>query len=398
MDFDIAGLLSNPDVLYMLAGAGKALSAQSGNATGAAVGDMTQQGITAQNQMKFIQALLGKGGGTKAGETVGSGFDKIQKQFLDAHDLTKVSSDGKTATFTGPPSAFESLSGRGGIAPTAPQAPMQTSALTPQVGGQPGILNPSVGLPGDLSGLSLAGLKPEDINKAITLGLTGADLERKKVSDLYQNQYWQELIKEKALARGAKDVSAPVGGGLTLAQYNSYPSDVKAHLYVNYLRGQSGQSPMSFEQFKQQTDTNSTMQLIDRANSDSKFNEKLMEYRKAGAMNFNEAGARQEQHEIIKNWADIGTPKHIASLIPTKEERRSIEKQVEAKTVGKSNDEYEKMLGNALEEHRLRRYEQNIIRAKGKKVSGPKWDAKRNVYVWKFISPLGKEEEKTLEK
>ena len=392
MDFDIAGLLANPDFQYMLAGIGQAGGQAYNNPFAQAVGGITSQGIAAKNQAALVAKLLGLGGASKAeGTTEGlGGWPKVRDTFLKAAPDTTVSTDGKTATLKGSVDSFGSLAGGG--TPATPQQPTMAS------GGQQDIINPSVGLPGDLSGLSLAGLKPEDINKAITLGLTGADLERKKVSDLYQNRYWQELVREKALTRGAKDVLAPIGDGLSLAQFNAYPSDVKAHLYVNHLRKQSGQAPISFEQFKLQSDSNSTMQLIDRANRDSEFNKKLMEYKQAGAMNLGDLGARQEQHEIIKNWADIGTPKHRASLIPKKEERRSIEKQVEAKTVGKSNDEYEKTLSNALEEHKLRRYEQDVIGAKGRKVSGPKWDPKRNVYVWKFINPRGKEEEITLEK
>ncbi len=428
MDFDIAGLLANPDVLYMMAGLGGAIGKD--NPFAVAAGNMTQQGIAAHNQKKLLMALLGQGGAPKAGETVGSGFDKIANQFIGAHDLTKVSNDGKTATFTGPPSAFESLAGGSNskIPNTTTTLPSESDAAvnqrsndlifqamsgsknlsppatpTPPSGGQQSIINPSVGLPGDLSGLSLAGLKPEDINRAITLGLTGADLERKKVSDLYQNQYWQEMVREKALARGAKDILAPIEmpgiGQMSLQQFNALPPKTKAYAYAMTLRKQNGQSIISPEQFEREINPSEMEKLIELAKRPGALNTiKEIYSAKAPQINLGALGDRQEQHEIIKNWADIGTPKHRASLIPTKEERRSIEKQVEAKAVGKSNDEYEKMLNNALEEHKLRRYEQDVIGAKGRKVSGPKWDPKRNVYVWKFINPRGVEEEKTLEK
>ena len=313
MDFDIAGLLANPDFQYMLAKVGEVGGAAYGNPMAQAVGGVTSQGIGAKNQMAVISRLLGLGGGAKAGETVGSGFDKVQKQFLGADPTTKISSDGKTATFTGPIGAFEGFGGG---------SPSPTPTATPPSGGQQSIINPSVGLPGDLSGLSLAGLKPEDVNKAITLGLTGADLERKKVSDLYQNQYRQAQIDERNAARKAKDVSAPIGDGLSLAQFNAYPSDVKAHLYVNHLRKQSGQTPISFEQFKLQSDSNSTMQLIDRANRDPEFKKGLMEYKQAGATNINlgDKAALQEQTNAINNFSALKKPENSKLFEPTKEE------------------------------------------------------------------------------
>ena len=394
MDFDIAGLLSNPDVLYMMAGLGGAIGKD--NPLAVAAGGMTQQGIAAQNQAAWVAKLLGLGGAPKAeGITEGlGGWPKIRDTFLKAAPDTTVSTDGKTATLKGSVDSFGSLAGGG--TPATPQQPTMAS------GGQPGIINPSVGLPGDLSGLSLAGLKPEDINNAITLGLTGADLERKKVSDLYQSQYRKELVREKALARGAKSVLAPFEipgvGPVTLDQLKAMPTGDVAYAYAMHLRKQNGQPMISPEQFKMQASPSDMEKLARAVMSDPKLFGVVKELKQAGAINLGDLGVRQEQHEIIKNWADIGTPKHRASLMPTKEERRSIEKQVEAKAVGKNNDEYEKILSNALEEHKLRRYEQDVIGAKGRKVSGPKWDAKRNVYVWKFINPRGKEEEMTLEK
>lgn len=314
MDFDIGKLLANPDFQYMLAGIGQAGGQAYNNPFAQAVGGITQQGIGAKNQAALIAKLLGLGGGAKGGESVDSGYDKIVQQFLAAHPETNMRTDGTKVTLSGPKTAFGSLSGEG----------TQPSAMTPNpsLGGQPGIINPSVGLPGDLSGLSLAGLKPEDINRAITLGLTGADLERKKVSDLYQNEYWQAVVEERRAMRGAKEGVAPVGDELSLAQFNAYPSDVKAHLYVNHLRKQSGQAPISFEQFKLQSDTNSTMQLIDRANRDPEFKKGLMEYKQAGAtqVNLGVDAAKQQQREDISNFSDLKKPGNSKLFEPTTEE------------------------------------------------------------------------------
>ena len=315
MDFDIAGLLSNPDVLYMMAGLGGAIGKD--NPFAVAAGGMTQQGIAAQNQKKLLMALLGQGGGAKAGESVGFGYDKVSKQFLGADPTTKISSDGKTATFTGPVGAFEGFGGG---------SPSPTPTATPPSGGQPGIINPSVGLPGDLSGLSLAGLKPEDINKAITLGLTGADLERKKVSDLYQNQYWQALVEARREATGAKNVLAPVEipgvGQVSLDQFKALPSKTQAYAYAMYLRKQNGQTMISPEEFERQSDTNSTMQLIDRANRDPVFKKGLMEYKQAGATNINlgDKAALQEQTNAINNFSALKKPENSKLFEPTKEE------------------------------------------------------------------------------
>ena len=312
MDFDIAGLLANPDFQYMLAGIGSAGGQAYNNPFAQAVGGITQQGIGAKNQAALVAKLLGLGGeAPKAeGTTEGlGGWDKI-KGFLGIPG-TKMTTDGTKMSISGTPKDFG-----------AENIPQVSAGATPSLGGQPGIINPSVGLPGDLSGLSLAGLKPEDINKAITLGLTGADLERKKVSDLYQNQYWQAQIDERNAARKAKDVSAPIGDGLSLAQFNAYPADVKAHLYVNHLRKQSGQTPISFEQFKLQSDSNSTMQLIDRANRDPEFKKGLMEYKQAGATNINlgDKAALQEQTNAINNFSALKKPENSKLFEPTKEE------------------------------------------------------------------------------
>ena len=80
MDFDIAGLLSNPDVLYMMAGLGGAIGKD--NPFAVAAGNMTQQGIAAQNQKKLLAALLGQGGAPKAeGTTAGlGGWDQFAKE------------------------------------------------------------------------------------------------------------------------------------------------------------------------------------------------------------------------------------------------------------------------------------------------------------------------------
>jgi hypothetical protein len=330
----------------MLAGAGKALSAQSGNAVGAAVGDMTQQGIAAKNQAAWIAKLLGLGGGAEAGGiTAGlGGWDRL----MNAHPDNKMTFDGSKMNITGDAESLSKAFGSTG-ALAIPQAPMQTSALaTPSAGGQQGILNPSSGLlGGGLSGLSLAGLKPEDINKAITLGLAGTELERKKVSDLLQSRYWNELITEKEAARGAKNVSSPVGEGLSLAQFNAYPNDVKAHLYVNYLRKQSGQAPISYEQFKQQSDTNSTMQLVDRANRDKAFKDTWFASKAVGATNINlsNEAARQEQKNAINNFDDLKKPGNSKLFDITEDEQRTVRRSIDI-TLG--NKEYNQAYSNAL--------------------------------------------------
>jgi hypothetical protein len=315
MDFDIAGLLANPDFQYMLAGIGAAGGQAYNNPFAQAVGGITQQGIGAKNQAALLARLLGQGG--KGGGFGVNDSEKRLQEFLKANPENKMTNDGSKITLSGVPSAFDSFIGGGGS---------PTPSATPSSGGQSSILNPSVGLPGDLSGLSLAGLKPDDVNKAITLGLTGADLERKKVSDLIQSKYYEELIAERRAARGAKDVSAPIGDGLSLAQFNAYPSDVKAHLYANHLRKQSGQAPISFEQFKQQSDTNSTMQLIDRANRDPEFKKGLMEYKQAGATNINlgDKAALQRQTNAINNFDALKKPDNAKLFEPTKEENSKL--------------------------------------------------------------------------
>ena len=328
MDFDIAGLLANPDFQYMLAGIGSGMGQKYDNPFAQAVGGITMQGIGAKNQAALIARLLGQGGGAgKDGVSVGPGFDKISNQFLGADPTTKVSTDGKTATFTGPVGSFGSFSGGGGTTPPAPQAPMQTSALsTPPSGGQPGILNPSVGLPGDLSGLSLAGLKPEDINKAITLGLSGADLERRKVSDLLQGRYWDALIAEKEAARGAKAVLAPVEipgvGQVSLDQFKAMPSDMKAYAYAMTQRRQNNQSTIPFEQFKRDTDPASMERLVNRAMVDPAFKDMWFKSKAAGAtqINLGDKAALQEQTNAINNFSALKKPENSKLFEPTKEE------------------------------------------------------------------------------
>jgi len=317
MDFDIAGLLANPDVQYMMAGLGGAIGKD--NPFAVAAGNMTQQGIAAQNQKKLLMALLGQGGVAKTGESIGSGYDKISKQFLGADPTTKISSDGKTATFTGPVGAFEGFGGG---------SPSPTPTATPPSGGQQGIINPSVGLPGDLSGLSLAGLKPEDINKAITLGLTGADLERKKVSDLYVNAYHQALVNEKIAARGAKDVLAPVNvpgvGQIPLEQFKAMPTETKAYAYAMHLRQQNGQGMISPEQFKREASPDAMIRLIERAGSDPKFMADLVKVKQAGAMNLGDLGTKQEQTNAINNFDSLKKPEHAKLFEPTKDENSKL--------------------------------------------------------------------------
>ena len=268
MDFDIAGLLANPDFQYMLAKVGEVGGAAYGNPMAQAVGGVTSQGIGAKNQMAVISRLLGLGGGGKVdGTTAGlGGWDQFAKElglppgFINKEG-TKFSTDGKSVNISMPPP-----SGQSGT------PPLNMASATPPSGGQQGILNPSSGLLGDLSGLSLAGLKPEDINKAITLGLSGAELERKKVSDLLQGRYWDALIAEKEAARGAKAVLAPVEipgvGQVSLDQFKAMPSDMKAYAYAMTQRRQNNQSTISFEQFKRDTDPASMERLVERSMTD----------------------------------------------------------------------------------------------------------------------------------
>lgn len=314
MDFDIAGLLANPDFQYMLAGIGGAGGAAYNNPFAQAVGGITQQGIGAKNQMALLARLLGQGG---KGEAFGTNdTEKKLQAFLAAHPETKMSTDGSKMTLSGPKTAFDSL---GGSTPTA----------TPPSGGQPGIINPSVGLPGDLSGLSLAGLKPEDINKAITLGLTGADLERKKVSDLYQNQYWQALVDARREATGAKNVLAPVEipgvGQVSLDQFKAMPSDMKAYAYAMTQRRQNGQSTIPFEQFKRDTDPASMERLVNRAMVDPAFKDMWFKSKAAGATQINLPGdaAKQQQREDISNFNTLKDPK-FKGFEPTKEQLQGI--------------------------------------------------------------------------
>lgn len=317
MDFDIAGLLANPDFQYMLAGIGAGMGQRYDNPFAQAAGGITMQSIGAKNQAALLARLLGQGGKGE-GVSVGSGYDKVSKQFLGADPATKISSDGKTATFTGPVGAFEGFGGG------------STPAVNPSSGGQSGIINPSVGLPGDLSGLSLAGLKPEDVNKAITLGLTGADLERKRVSDLYVNAYHQALVNEKIAARGAKEVSAPIEipgiGQVSLPQFNALPAKTKAYAYAMQLRKQNGQGIISPEQFDRETDPASMERLVERAMTDPNFKDMWFKSKAAGAtqINLGDKAALQEQTNAINNFSDLKKPGNAKLFEPTEKENSKL--------------------------------------------------------------------------
>jgi hypothetical protein len=315
MDFDIGKLLANPDFQYMLAKVGEIGGAAYGNPMAQAVGGVTSQGIGAKNQAAIIARLLGQGGGAKAeGTTAGlGGWDRL-KQVMNAHPDNKMTFDGSKMNITGDAESLNKAFGST-AAPATPQAPMQTSALSTPSGGQQGILNPSIGLPGDLSGLSLAGLKPEDINKAITLGLTGADLERKKVSDLYQNQYWQALVDARREATGAKNVLAPFEvpgvGPVTLDQLKAMPTGDVAYAYAMHLRKQNGQPMISPEQFKMQASPSDMEKLARAVMSDPKLFGVVKELKQAGATQINLPGdaAKQQQREDISNFNTLKDPK-----------------------------------------------------------------------------------------
>lgn len=317
MDFDIAGLLANPDFQYMLAGLGGAGGAAYNNPFAQAAGGITMQGIGAKNQAALLARLLGQGG---KGEAFGvNDTEKNLQAFLNAHPETNMRTDGNKMTLSGPKTAFDSFGG-GGTAP----------ATTSSMGGQPGIINPSVGLPGDLSGLSLAGLKPEDINKALALGLTGADLERKRVSDLFVNEYHRALVDEKIAARGAKEATVPIEvpglGQLTLPQFNVLPSKTKAYAYAMQLRKQNGQGMISPEQFERETDPASMERLVERAMTDPGFKDMWFKSKAAGAtqINLGDKAALQEQTNAINNFSALKKPENAKLFEPTKEENSKL--------------------------------------------------------------------------
>jgi hypothetical protein len=401
MDFDIAKILANPDFQYMLAGLGAAGGKAYDNPLAQAAGGITMQGIGAQNQRKLIQALLGQGGGAKGNEAVYElgGWDRL-KQIMNAHPDNKMTFDGNKMNITGDAESLNKAFGSKG-APTAPQAPIATSPS----GGQQSILNPSSGLPGDLSGLSLAGLNPEDINKAISLGLSGADLERKKVSDLYQNQYRHELIREKAAARGAKDVLAPFEvpgvGPVTLDQLKAMPTGDVAYAYAMHLRKQNGQPIISPEQFKLQASPSDMEKLARVVMNDPKLFDVVKELKQAGAtkIDLGTDAARQQQQQTIKHWNDLDTPSYRKSLALTETEMNRIEDRTYAETKGQklSNTAFNQKLEDAYTEHKVRKFINHITALKGK-IINKRWDPKRKLFVFEVMSPLGKKEEKTLER
>lgn len=199
MAFELGKFLSNPDVLTWMAMTGAGLSGKD-NPLGTAMGLATVQGLKSDAFKSLLQAVLGSGG--------------------------KVTMDGQNLTVKTPVSALQqSQPSTSRITPTEQLMELnrQGSQLqTPQpqqqsgLGGL-GILNPSIGLP-DISGLSLASLKPEEIAEALKIGLAQEEIKRKAVSDLYQNKYWEELIKEKQAARLDKE-QAPLKPTQDMIEY-----------------------------------------------------------------------------------------------------------------------------------------------------------------------------------
>ena len=159
--------------------------------------------------------------------------------------------------------------------------------------------------------------------------MSGAELERKKVSDLLQGRYWDALIAEKEAARGAKAVLAPVEipgvGQVSLDQFKAMPSDMKAYAYAMTQRRQNNQSTISFEQFKRDTDPASMERLVERSMTDPKFKDMWFASKAAGAtqVNLGVDAAKQQQREDISNFNTLKDPK-FKGFEPTKEQLQGI--------------------------------------------------------------------------
>jgi len=239
----------------------------------------------------------------------------------------------------------------------------------------------------------------DDINNAIRLGLLGSDLERKKVRDLYQ-------IEERRAARRIEGTLAPIGlpgvGKILATDWEKLPVETRAYAYAMHLRQQNGQPLISPEQFKLQANPSDMERLARAAGNDKELMENILKIKQAGAtrVDFGSKAALQEQTNTINNWTNIGTPKYRRSLIPTKEEYHAIEDRVDNSLSGKKVDNATRnsKVDDEMTAHKLMKFESDLISAGGKKISGPKWDPIRKLFVWIFINPLGKEEEKTIER
>src|SRR5574343_119187 len=263
MAFEFGKFLENPDALYMLAGAGSAFAGKD-NPMGM-LGKMTMAGIAADNQRKFMSAILGLGGDIKLNK------DKV--------------------TINAPPSAFQTgdpsklATGQGAqgvVAPAAPEA-------TPTSGGQSSAGNPTLGSLGSSEGISLAGLSPEDIRGALQIGLASQEIQRKRLSDIDQGAYWTEMAKNQKMLRDVQMAKAE--------NVDTRTTEIKNYEYA-VGQGFKGSIVDFKKSMESMPNSYQEWQLTDRSVPYGKW---LMDKAKAGALTIDESVIKQRRLEEDKN-------------------------------------------------------------------------------------------------
>ena len=236
-------LFENKLFLQYLAGAGGDIAA--GEPIGKNVNQITQQNIAAQNKAKLNQTYM------KMLKDILAGGGKVN---LDK-DKTKI--DMPSAMLGGTGSELNVLGGISGNTELAQEG----SALPGGSGVDwASILNPSSSPA--ISGADLAGLTPQDISQALSDAVGVETLKGKRVSDLADMIYREEVdrpykqaLTEKARREGSLDeifpVEVPNVGKVTQRQWNALPTKDKEYaLFVNTSKKLGDEDILSKSEFE----------------------------------------------------------------------------------------------------------------------------------------------------
>lgn len=292
----LSNLFKNKMFLQMLAASGQGIAA--GEGVGPRLGGVVQQNIAAQSYakqqdryLKILQSML-------AGEQIPEGG--------------KLTMDSKGMSISVPKLAMEaggeiSTGGAGGGG-VGPGAGLSSEVMK--------IINPSLGLLGDISAADLAGLTPQDLQSALSSAMGIEALKR----DIPYKQALTEEARARTEAGRAIFTIPGTDVKLTSKQwldwYKTSTKDERTAAIKNYEYAQAQGFEGSFEQFQDAASTSKQKdyEAAVRGGYKGSFNEWMLQMAKAGATTIVDFIGRKKAISALEGQFYFDDPKWTTDL------------------------------------------------------------------------------------
>jgi hypothetical protein len=326
-------------LMYYLSGVGGALGGK--GSWQESLGGMTQQQIQSEKYMGFLKQMLS---GMPAGGKMTGDRDNIVMKFP-----TGTLGGPKDMTLGGGDEAIKSLENSTGT-PSAPSSsglqptPQLTTGGVNSAGVETSppsmkeVLNPSTS-PLDISRADLVGLTPQHINQALTLKLKKEDLESTKLSRIADIMYKNQLIRQadrrtdiaayKAIQEweGKGPMNIPGIGPVSMKDWNSYPTDVKAYSYYVYDETQNNRTPLGFQEWVHDSSPATLEKIYKHGLTDKNFLKFAFEWQETGRSQINIDTKAKGAYEVDmhKNRAKFTDPAYVSNVWKRIEDPQAME-------------------------------------------------------------------------